>query len=216
MMDEEITMSVPDQIPLPLQVREALASQMMNLRGPNFAAIMHEVHANLRYFFVTAHRVLTFPASGTGGLEAAIVNLLSPGDEVLAVSTGVFGDRFARIAAAFGLVVHPLDYPWGRAADPSGVAQALETHPRARAVLLTQNETSTGVLNPIDEIARVARAARPDVLLLVDAISGLVAAPLLVDAWDLDVVVAGSQKAWMAPPGMTMVSVGEAAWGATR
>ncbi|HKC72843.1 MAG TPA: alanine--glyoxylate aminotransferase family protein [Chloroflexota bacterium] len=216
MMDEEINLRVPGPTPLPPQVREALARQMMNHRGPDFAAIMHEVHASLRYFFATENPVLTFPASGTGGLEAAIVNLLSPGDEVLAVSTGVFGDRFARIAAAFGLVVHPLDYPWGRAADASGVAQALEAHPRARAVLLTQNETSTGVLNPVEAIARAARAARPDVLLLVDAISGLVAAPLLADAWDLDVVVAGSQKAWMAPPGMTMLSVGERAWEATR
>jgi aspartate aminotransferase-like enzyme len=216
MKDEQINLRVPGPTPLPPRVREALARQMMNHRGPDFAAIMREVHANLRYFFVTENSVLTFPASGTGGLEAAIVNLLSPGDEVLAVSTGIFGDRFARIAAAFGLVVHPLEYPWGRAADPSGVAQALEAHPRARAVLLTQNETSTGVLNSVEEIARAARAARPDVLLLVDAISGLVAAPLLADAWDLDVVVAGSQKAWMAPPGMTMLSVSERAWEATR
>ena len=216
MMDDEMNLRVPGPTPLPPQVREALARQMMNHRGPEFAALMREVHANLRYFFVTENPVLTFPAAGTGGLEAAIVNLLSPGDEVVAVSTGVFGDRFAQIAAAFGLVVHRLDYPSGRAADAAGVSRALEAHPRARAVLLTQNETSTGVLNPIAEIAREARAARPDVLLLVDAISGLAAAPLLADAWDLDVVVAGSQKAWMVPPGMTMLSVGERAWEATR
>ena len=215
MTDDEINLRVPGPTPLPPQVREALARPMMNHRGPAFEAILREVHTNLQYFFATANPVLIFPASGTGGLEASIVNLLSPGDEVIAVCAGAFGDRYAQIAAAFGLTVHRLDYEWGSAARVGDVAAALREHAGARAVLLTQNETSTGVLHPIEAIARAARAARPDVLLLVDGISGLVAAPLLTDEWDLDVVVTGSQKAWMVPPGLTMLSVSPRAWDAT-
>lgn len=216
MSDEKINLRVPGPTPLPPEVRAALAQQMMNHRSPAFEEILHEVHAELQYFFATANPVLTFPASGTGGMEAAIVNVLSPGDEVVAVSIGVFGDRFAQIATAFGLTVHRLEYPWGRAATAEGVAQALAEHPQARALLLTHNETSTGVLNPLEEIARAARATRPDLLVLVDGISGLGVAPLMADAWDLDVVVTGSQKAWMVPPGMTMLSVSDRAWEATR
>jgi len=215
MTDDDINLRVPGPTPLPDAVRAAGARQMMNHRGPGFEAIMGEVHADLRYFFATENPVLTFPASGTGGLEAAIVNLLSPGDEVVAVSVGVFGDRFAEMAAAFGVTVHTLSYPLGQAADAGDVARTLEQHPKTRAVLVTQNETSTGVLNDVEAIARAARAARPDALLLVDGISGLGTAPFLTDAWDVDVVVTGSQKAWMAPPGMTMLSVSARAWAAT-
>lgn len=211
-MTDDNNLRVPGPTPLPPQVREALARQMVNHRSDEFEAIMYEVHAGLREFFVTAHPVLTYPSAGTGGLEAAIVNVLSPGDEVVAVSVGAFGDRFARIASDFGLAVHRLDYQWGQAAVAAEVAEAVRAHPQVRAVLVTQNETSTGVLNPIEEIARAARAAQPDVLLLVDGISGLGVSPLLTDAWDLDVVVTGSQKAFMAPPGLAMLSVSPRAW----
>ncbi len=215
MTDDEINLRVPGPTPLPPEVREALARPMMNHRSPAFEAILREVHANLQYFFATKNPVLTFPASGTGGLEASIVNLLSPGDEVIAVTAGAFGERYAQIAEAFGLAVRRVGYEWGRAAHAGDVTAALAEHPNARAVLLTQNETSTGVLHPIAQIAHAAREARPDVLLLVDGISGLVAAPLLTDEWDLDVVVTGSQKAWMVPPGMTMLSVSPRAWEAS-
>ncbi len=214
--DIDINLRIPGPTPLPDEVRAAGARQMMNHRSPGFEEIMREVHADLRYFFATDGPVLTFPASGTGGLEAAIVNLLSPGDEVVAVSVGVFGDRFADMAAAFGAAVHKVSYPLGQAADAADVARALDDHPAARAVLVTQNETSTGVLNDLESIARAARAARPDILLLVDGISGLGTAPLYTDDWDVDVVVTGSQKAWMAPPGMTMLNVSARAWDATR
>jgi aspartate aminotransferase-like enzyme len=215
-MDDEINLRVPGPTPVPPQVREALSRQMMNHRSAGFEAILAEVHAGLQEFYATSNPVLTFPASGTGGLEAAVVNVLSPGDEVVAVTIGAFGDRFAQIAQVFGLQVHRLDYTWGHAARAADIEALLHEHPGTRAVLITQNETSTGVLNPIEEIGRTVRAVRPDILLLVDAISGLGAAPLLADAWNLDVVVSGSQKAWMVPPGMTMLSVSERAWQAHR
>jgi aspartate aminotransferase-like enzyme len=215
-MDDEINLRVPGPTPLPPQVREVLSRQMMNHRSAGFEAIMEEVHGGLQEFYATGNPVLTFPASGTGGLEASVVNVLSPGDEVIAVTIGAFGERFAQIATAFGLHLHRLDYEWGQAASPADIGALLHEHPATRAVLMTQNETSTGVLNPIEEMARSVRANWPDILLLVDAISGLGAAPLLADAWDLDVVVSGSQKAWMVPPGMTMLSVSERAWEAHR
>jgi len=214
--DNEINLRVPGPTPLPPEVREALSRQMMNHRGPEFEAIMREVHQDLRHFFATDNPVLTFPAAGTGGLEATIVNLLSPGDRVVAVSVGVFGDRFGDIAAAFGLDVQRISYSMGQATVAADVAAALEQDPTVRAVLVTQNETSTGVLNDVESIAHAVREARPDVLLLVDGISALGAAPLLTDAWDIDVVVTGSQKSWMVPPGMAMLSVSERAWAAHR
>jgi len=212
--DDGDGLRVPGPTPLPPTVRAALSRQMVNHRGPEFAAIMNEVHAGLAHFFVTENPVLTFPAAGTGGLEATIVNLLSPGDEVVVVSVGVFGDRFGEIASAFGVRTHRLSYPLGEAAVPDEVVAMLRAHPRARAVLVTQNETSTGVINDVEAIAGAVRSLRPDILILVDGISALGAAPLYTDAWDIDVVVTGSQKAWMTPPGMTMLSVSPRAWAA--
>lgn len=208
----ELNLRVPGPTPLPPTVREALSRQMVNHRSSDFEPIMREVHEHLQYFFATENPILTFPASGTGGMEAAIVNLFSPDDEVVAVTIGSFGERFAEIAGAYGLRVHRLDYAWREAARPEDVVRALEEAPGARGLLLTQNETSTGVLNPLESLVRAARAARPDLLIVVDGISGLGAAPLFADAWDLDVVITGSQKSWMSPPGMTMLSVGPRAW----
>ncbi len=212
--DDGVGLRVPGPTPLPPAVRAALSRQMVNHRGPEFAEIMNEVHRDLAHFFVTENPVLTFPAAGTGGLEATIVNLLSPGDEVVVVSVGVFGDRFGEIASAFGVQTHRLSYPLGEAAEPDEVAALLQRRPEAKAVLVTQNETSTGVINDIEAIARAVRSVRPDILLLVDGISALGAAPLYTDDWDIDVVVTGSQKAWMTPPGMTMLSVSPRAWDA--
>jgi len=158
--------------------------------------------------------VLPFVASGTGGLEAALVNICSPGDKVVAVCGGAFGDRFAAIAEAFGLAVSRVDVPWGKAADPEAVRAALRATPGARAVLITHNETSTGVRNDLAAIAGVAREF--PVLIVVDAISSLGAIDLRTDEWELDVVITGSQKALMAPPGLALLSVSERAWEASK
>jgi aspartate aminotransferase-like enzyme len=196
-------------------VREAGARQMINHRGPEFRELIQRVTQRLRMPFGTANEIFILTTSGTGGMEAAIVNHLSPGDAVLAVSIGSFGDRFAVIAERYGAQVRRLNVEWGHAAEPAALADALREMSAAghaaRAVLLTHNETSTGVVNPLAELAAAAHAAAPDALLIVDAISGLGAVPFEMDGWGLDVVVTGSQKSWMVPPGLAMIAVAERA-----
>lgn len=205
---------IPGPTPIPDAVREAMAQQMINHRGPEFAELIERVTARLKTFFQTSNDLLLLTASGTGALEATIVNMLSPGDRVLSVSVGVFGDRFADIARAYGADVVPLSFTPGQAADPAGVARALEANGPFKAVLVTHNETSTGVTNDLQEIARVVR--QTDALLLVDGVSSVGSIELKTDAWGCDVVVTGSQKGWMAPPGMAMASVSARAWEAQK
>jgi aspartate aminotransferase-like enzyme len=211
---------IPGPTPVPPDILQAVAHPMVNHRGREFAALISRVAGRLKEFYATTNDVLILSTSGTGGLEAAVVNTLSPGDKVLSVSIGSFGERFAAIADAYGADVIPLQYEWGQAASPHEVRRALEEHPEVTAVLVTHNETSTGVTNPLEEIARVVRdadastgSARTDGrLLLVDAVSSLGAMPLDTDGWGLDVVVTGSQKGWMVPPGLAFVSMSERAW----
>lgn len=213
---EPINLRIPGPTPLPDPVREAGARQMINHRGPEFRELIKRVTERMQRAFVTRNDLLILTASGTGGLEAAIVNHLSPGDRVLAVSIGAFGDRFAKIAARYGADVRKLDVEWGHAGEPAEIADALREMAAdgrpADAILLTHNETSTGVENPLAELARAARETSPETLIIVDAISGLGAVPFETDAWGLDVVATGSQKSWMVPPGVAMVSVSERAW----
>ncbi len=201
---------VPGPTPLPEEVLRVMSKQMINHRGVEFGQMLSEVTAKLKQVFQTKDDVFLLTGSGTGGLEAAIVNTLSPGDKVLSVSIGVFGERFAAIAQQFGAEVIPLDFEWGQAADADAVRQALRAEPEVKAVLVTHNETSTGVTNDLASISSVVKEF--DKLLLVDAISGLGSINLPVDEWHCDVAVTGSQKGWMAPPGMAMVSMSEEAW----
>ena len=143
---------------------------------------------------------------GSGGLEAAIVNTLSPGDRVLAVSIGAFGDRFAKIARTYGADVTKLRRRVGPGRDPAHIARRASRRPGFKAVLVTHNETSTGVMNPLAEIAAAVHEASPDALLLVDGVSGLGGVPFEMDAWGLDVVVTASQKTWMSAPGIAMIA----------
>lgn len=208
----EPNLRIPGPTSLPDAVREAGARQMVNHRGPEFAALQNRVIDRLKTFYKTQNDVLIVTAAGTGGLESAIVSFLSPGDKVLAVSIGAFGDRFAKIASAYGADVTKQSYDWGKAADPAKVGEALRAGGPWKAVLLTQNETSTAVTNPIAELAAAVKAVAPDALIIVDAISGLGAVPFETDAWGLDVVVSGSQKAWMVAPGLSFVAVSPRAW----
>lgn len=207
---------VPGPTPVPPEVLHALTTPMINHRGPEFAAIAHRVTLRLQYFFQTASPLLTFSASGTGGQEAAIANLFSAGDHVIAITIGAFGNRLATIAEKFGLQVTRVEFPWGQAADPAVVEERLKFSTPYKGVLMTHNETSTGVTNDIETLARLVRQVSPDALIVVDAVSSLGCVPLEMDPWDLDVVFTGSQKGWMTPPGLMMIAAGPRAWAANK
>ncbi len=202
---------IPGPTPIPDEVREAQSAPMIDHRGTEFGEMLREIGSGICELIGTAHEVLLLTGSGTGAMEAAIVNTLSAGDRVLSVSIGSFGDRFARIAEAYGAAVDRLEVEWGLAADPAELAHMLAARDPYRAVLLTHNETSTGVANPLRELVAVVRAAPGDPLVLVDGISGLGAMPFETDAWGIDLVVSASQKAWMASPGIAIAAVGERA-----
>lgn len=208
---EDGLLLIPGPTPVPGRVLRASSRPMINHRCPAFHELLWGVTDGLKRCFATETAPLTLTASGTGGLEAALVNTLSPGDKVLSVVTGAFGKRFAEIAATYGADVDRLDVEWGQAADPAQVEAKLADG-GYKAVLMTLNETSTGVVNPVQAMAKAAKAA--GALTLVDAISGLLATPCETDAWGLDVVVAGSQKAFMIPPGLCFVTMSEDAWAA--
>ena len=210
----EPNLRIPGPTALPPSVREAGGRQMVNHRGEEFKALLRRVGEGMKPFFGTRNDVILLTCAGTGALEAAVVNTLSPGDAVLAVTMGAFGDRFAKIAEVYGAAVTRLEVEWGEAAQPAEVRRAAAQIPGLRAVLLTHNETSTGVTNDIAALAAAVGEAAPEALILVDAISALGAVPFAMDAWGLDLVVTGSQKAWMAAPGMAMAAVGPRAWAA--
>jgi len=210
----EPNLRIPGPTALPPTVRTAGARQMINHRGPEFAAMLARILEGMKPFFGTTSDVAMITTAGSGGLEAAIVNTLSPGDRVLGVSIGAFGDRFAKIAKIYGAEVTKLDAEWGYAADADEIRERLRSLPGTKAVLLTHNETSTGVMNPIAELAAAIRAETPDALILVDSVSGLGAVPFDMDGWGVDVVVTGSQKAWMAAPGLAMIAASPRAWAA--
>jgi aspartate aminotransferase-like enzyme len=201
---------IPGPTPCPPEILKAMTRQMINHRGEEFAGILNGVTEKLKQIFQTRNDVFLLTASGTGGLEAAVVNTLSPGDRVLSVSNGVFAERFATIAQRFGAEVIFLRFEWGKAADTDAVRKALQSEPKIKAVLVTHNESSTGVTNNLAAISSVVKKSGK--LLLVDAISSMGAINLPVDDWHCDVVVTASQKAWMIPPGLAMVSVSQEAW----
>ena len=201
---------IPGPTPCPPEVLAAMGRQMINHRGSEFAEIVKDVTIKMKQVFQTKNDLMLLTGSGTAGLEAAVVNMLSPGDTVLGVAVGVFGERFSKIAQIFGATVIPLNFEHGKAADPSMVKKALDANPQVKAVLVTHNETSTGVTNDLAAISRVVKDAGK--LLMVDCISSLGSLNVPVDEWGIDVAVSGSQKGWMVPPGMTMISVSEAGW----
>ncbi len=212
----EPNLRIPGPTALPPSVREAGGRQMVNHRGEEFKALLKRVESGMKPFFGTQHDVILLTCAGTGGLEAAIVNVLSHGDPILAVTMGAFGDRFAKIAEVYGAAVTRLEIEWGKAAAPAAVREAASAIPGLKAVLLTHNETSTGVTNDIGALSAAIREVAPDALILVDGISALGAVPFAMDEWDLDLVVTGSQKAWMSAPGMAMAAVGPRAWSAAE
>jgi aspartate aminotransferase-like enzyme len=200
---------VPGPTPVPERIRKAMDVPMINHRGPAFAELIGECREGLKWAFQTQHEIVVFPASGTGGLEAAVQNMTSPGETALFVTIGSFGDRFAKLGEVYGADVVRLAYEWGHAADPAEIAEKLDQHPEIRVVFVTHNETSTGVTNDLAPIAKVVKER--DRLIVVDGVSSVSSIDLPCDELGLDVVISGSQKGWMLPPGCAFLSASPAA-----
>jgi aspartate aminotransferase-like enzyme len=207
-----VNFRLPGPTPLPPQVVGALGRDMIPHRGPAFRALYSETLKLAREIHRTDGDVLTWAATGSAGWEVAVVNLLSPGDPVLVGVNGHFGERFARVADRLEIDVRRIDIEWGEAILPAQLQLALEAHADVKAVFLVHNETSTGVTNPLRELASIVRAH--GALVVVDAVSAAGALPLEVDSWGIDFVFSGSQKAWMCPPGLLIVAAGPRAWAA--
>lgn len=210
MSERPLNLRIPGPTPVPEPVLEAMSKPMVNHRGSEFKQLLGTVSDGLKVFFETKQDVLSFAGSGTTGLEVAVVNSLSPGDRTLHVVIGNFGQRFMSIAKAFGANTTQIKFDNGQAADPAVLRQALKDDPSVKAVFITHNETSTGVTNPLEALAAVAKEAGK--LVLVDGVSSVSSVPCKMDDWGLDVVVSGSQKGWMIPPGLSFVAFSEEAW----
>jgi aspartate aminotransferase-like enzyme len=212
-MDTPEIILAPGPTPIPPEVLLAQAGPLVYHRGPAFGGMLRDVTERLRTLYRTSGDVVVMTASGTGGLESAVANVFSPGDEVLVPLAGFFAERFAKVAAIYGLNVRTVHYEWGRTVKAGDVAAALADRP-AKAVLLTHSETSTGVVHDVESIAGVAKDA--GALVLVDAVSSLGAVPFDMDRWGIDVAVSGSQKALSGSPGLSFVAISQAAWEAQR
>ena len=204
----------PGPTPVPPEVLAAMALPVIHHRTPQFAAVLAEVQQGLRALFGTAQDVLVLAASGTGAMEGSVTNLLSPGDEAVVVNGGKFGERWTKICKAYGVRVHEVVVEWGRVVRPDAIAEALDANPRARAVFVQASETSTCALHPVPAIAEIT--CRRDTLLVVDGITAVGVLDLPMDRLGIDVLVTGSQKALMLPPGLAFVALSERAWAATE
>lgn len=196
---------------LPGAVME-MGRPIIHHRTPEFVSILAAVREDLKYLFQTESDVLLLCSSGTGAMEGAVTNFLSPGDKALVVRAGKFGERWAELCQAYGVAVEAIDLPWGRSVDPQEIASRLEQQPGIKAVFVQSSETSTGARHDVQAIGEIVRRYERTIL-VVDAISALGAFPVQTDHWGLDVVVTCSQKALMLPPGLGMVSVSQKAWG---
>ncbi|CAN5610707.1 MAG: pyridoxal-phosphate-dependent aminotransferase family protein [Rubrobacteraceae bacterium] len=206
-MQNKYRLMSPGPTPVPPEVSAAGALPIIHHRTPEFGEVFTRVNETLKKVFLTESDIFTYSASGTGAFEGAMQNLFSPGDKILVVNNGNFGNRWVKMGAAFGLEVTELVYDWGTKADNDEIADALATDPEIKAAICVLSETSTGTVNDIEGFAKVTG----NVISIVDAISGLGACELRSDEWGVDVVVAGSQKALMTPPGLGFVSVSERA-----
>lgn len=201
----------PGPTPVPAEVLLAMAAPIIHHRTPDFSAAFAESIAGLKYLFQTEGDVLLFASSGTGVMEAAIVNCFCAGDKVIVCRNGKFGDRQKQICEAYGLKVIDLAYEWTQVVNPADVADALAANPDVRGVIVTQSETSSGVLNDVRAIGEITREL-PDTVLIVDSITGIGAVECRTDEWGLDVVMTGSQKGLMLPPGLAATTVSAKAW----
>lgn len=201
----------PGPTMLPPEVLLKMAEPIMHHREPEFEKIFSEIREGLKYLFQTKQEVLVFTSSGTGAMEGAVSNLLSKGDKALVVRGGKFGERWGEICKAYGIEFIPIDVEWGRAVKPESIRKILESDPAIRAVYTQASETSTGVRHPIEEIAQITKRYE-DKVIVVDAITGIGVFDIPMDAWGIDVLVSGSQKALMLPPGLAFAALSEKAW----
>ena len=202
----------PGPTPVPDEVQRAMAQTIIHHRTPEFSQIFAEARKGLKALFGTQRDVLILASSGTGAMEAAVANLFSPGDKVLVINGGKFGERWLRIAGAFGLKPVELKVEWGKAVTPQAVEEQLKIHPDTQGILVQASETSTTVLHPVRDIARLCRSGP---LLIVDGITAIGVLPVPMDKWEIDVLVGGSQKALMLPPGLGFIALSERAWDQT-
>jgi aspartate aminotransferase-like enzyme len=200
----------PGPTPVPESALLAMAQPIIHHRTPQFQMILKEVEENLKYVFQTKENVYIFASSGTGAMEAAVANLLSPAEKAVVVRGGKFGERFGEICKAYNICFIPIDTPSGQTVSAEKIKEVLDKNPDVKAVFTTLVETSTGVTNDIKAIANVVNST--NAVLVVDAISGLCSVPLYMDEWRVDVVVAGSQKGLMVPPGLSFIALGPKAW----
>ena len=200
----------PGPTPLPERVRLALAQDMIHHRKPGFKKILLETETMLQKLFGTEQPVLPLSCSGTGAMTAAVHGLFLPGETVIVVNGGKFGERWSKIAAVRGLKVVEIDVAWGQAVTPAQVEQALREHPEAKGVFMQVCETSTAAQHPVEAIARLTRTR--EVLLVADGISAVGISPCPMDAWGIDCLLTGSQKGLMVPPGMALMALSARAW----
>ena len=201
----------PGPTPVPPDVLLAMAKPIIHHRSPDFIPIIQQVRADLKWLFQTSQEVLTIAGSGTAGMEASISNFMSPGDKIIAINGGKFGERWLKIAQAFGVVPIEVKVEWGNSVDVSVVADLLAKDPAIRGVYVQASETSTGVAHDVKKLAALTRT-RENTILVVDAITALGVVNLPMEEWGIDVLITGSQKALMIPPGLAFVGVSEKAW----
>jgi len=211
MLQGQTILRIPGPTPIPPQVERAMSQPIIGHRSGDFSKLFAETSERLKAVFQTKQDVLILAGSGTAGLEAAVANTVSAGDTVLVATAGNFGERFIKLAAAYGATVLRVDAEWGQGIHPDQVRLALTEHPEIKVVFATHCETSTGVLHDIQGIAKVVQDT--EALLVVDAVSSLGGADLPMDAWGVDVVITGSQKALMLPPGLTFLALSDKARG---
>lgn len=211
MLADQQILRIPGPSPIPPSVNRAMTKPMIGHRGESTSEILADIRPKLKRVFGTEQEVLLLTASGTAGLEAAIINTVAPGEEVLVIVTGAFGERFADICKTYNIFTHIVETEWGKAAKPADISEILETHKGITAVFMTYCETSTGVLNPIRELAAEIRK-KSEALVIVDGVSCVGGVATKMDEWKLDVVVSGSQKAFMLPAGLAFIGVSERAW----
>ncbi|MFB0830273.1 alanine--glyoxylate aminotransferase family protein [Brevibacillus laterosporus] len=211
MFKEKIILRIPGPTPIPPRVQQAMNRPMIGHRSGQFSQMLSVVAEKIKPAFGTAQQVYVIAGSGTSALEMSVVNTLQAGDEAIVTISGAFGERFAKICERYQIKVHRLEVAWGEAITPELLQDFLVQHPMAKAVFATYCETSSGVLNPIPELSKVVKK-HSNALFIVDAVSCLGAVPCEMDEWGLDIVVTGSQKAFMLPTGLAFIAVSQQAW----